>query len=265
MKINNGPEYVDYAEYYDLDHDTQVDVAFYLDFARQCGSPILELACGTGRLVIPLAEAGFEVYGVDLSENMLAVCRHKVEERHLADRVYLALANMASFDLPRKDFALAYVPVRSFMHLFTQHDQLSCLQRVYAHLRPGGCFIVDVYAPDFALLAQQPNGPFVLRREFDLPNGHHVIRRDRFAKNDIVNQVQHYELQFKEYDAAGALVRERTVPMDTRYTFRYELQLLLERAGFEIVDIFRDYDKHPYDGTGEIIAVARRPQRGRSI
>lgn len=61
------------------------DVAFYLDYARQCGSPILELACGTGRILIPLAEAGFEMYGLDLSENMLTVCRRKVEEKGLAD------------------------------------------------------------------------------------------------------------------------------------------------------------------------------------
>jgi SAM-dependent methyltransferase len=253
-------EYVDYAEYYDFDHDTQVDVEFYLDYAHQCGSPILELACGTGRLVIPLAEAGFEMYGVDLSENMLAVCRRKVGAQHLADPVHLTLANMACFDLPCKAFALAYIPVRSFMHLFTPRDQLSCLQSVYRHLRPGGYFIIDVYAPDFRHLAKEPNGPWVVRREFDLPNGHHVMRRDRFVWNDIVYQIQHYELRFEEYDAAGALVRERTVPMDTRYTFRYELQMLLERVGFEMVDLFRDYDKNPYDGTGEIIAVTRRPQ-----
>ncbi|MCC7354107.1 MAG: class I SAM-dependent methyltransferase [Anaerolineae bacterium] len=253
------PEYVDYAEYYDSDHNSQVDVGFYLGFARQCGSPILELACGTGRLVIPLAEAGFKVYGVDLSESMLAVCRRKVEERHLADRVHLTLANMADFALSHQDFALAYIPVRSFMHLFTQRDQLSCLQRVHDHLRPGGYFIVDVYAPHFGILAQAPNGPFVVRREFNLPNGHHVIRKDRFVNNDIVNQIQHCELRFEEYDTTGVLVRERTVPMDTRYAFRYELQLLLGRVGFEVIDIFRDYAKNPYDGTGEIIAVARRP------
>ena len=75
-------------------------------------------------------------------------------------------------------------------------------------MRPGGCFVVDVYAPDFEL------------------------------------------------------VREPIAPMDTRYTFRYELLWLLERAGFEVVDVYRDYDRQPYDGTGEIITVARRPKPG---
>jgi hypothetical protein len=86
-----------------------------------------------------------------------------------------------------------------------------------------------------------------------------VVRSDRFVRNDRVMQVQHYEIRFQEYDAAGTLVRGRRLPLTTRYTFRYELQLLLERAGFEMVDLYRDYDKNPYDGTGEIIALARRP------
>jgi SAM-dependent methyltransferase len=250
--------YVDYAEYYDVDHDTQIDIAFYLEYARQWGSPVLELACGTGRVLIPLAEAGFEIYGIDLSENMLARCRHKVAERGLDDRSHLALADMAAFDLPRRDFALAYVPVRSFMHLHAQEEQLACLRLTYEHLRPGGVFIVDVYAPDYRLLAQEPDRPFSLRRESALPNGGRLVRSDRFVRNDRVAQVQHYEIRFQEYDRGGALARERTLPLSTRYTFRYELQLLLERAGFEMVDVYRDYDKNPYDGTGEIIAVARR-------
>lgn len=109
-------------------------------------------------------------------------------------------------------------------------------------------------------MAMEPDGQFILRKEFDLPNGHHVIRKDRFVKNDKVNQIQHWELKFEEYDCTGMLVRERVVPMDTRYIFRYELQLLLERVGFEIADIFRDYDKNAFDGTGEIIMVAKRPE-----
>jgi SAM-dependent methyltransferase len=252
-------EYVDFAEYYDFDHAIAFDVEFYLDFAHHYGSPILELGCGTGRLVIPLAEAGFEVYGIDLSENMLAVCQRKVHEQRLADRVHLTLADMARFDLPRKGFALAYVALRSFMHLLTQDDQLACLRSVYQHLLPGGYFIVDVIAPDFEALAQKPGGPFVVRREFNLPNGHHVVRKDRLVEHDIVHQTRRFEFRFEEFDTAGTLVRERIVPLYTRYTFRYELQLLLERAGLAIVDVFRDYEKNAYDGTGEIIAVTQRP------
>lgn len=250
-------KYVDFAEYYDFDHDITLDVGFYLDFAREYGSPVLELACGTGRLLVPLAEAGFEVHGIDLSENMLALCRQKISERHLDGRVHLTLANMTQFDLVRKDFALVFIALRSFMHLLTQADQLACLQQVRRHLRPGGYFIVSVIAPDFDRLAQKPDDAFIIRREFDLPNGHHVIRKDRLVGHDVVNQTRQIEFKFEEFDAGGTLVRERVVPLHTRYTFFQELLLLLERAGFTVVDVFRDYERNTYDGTGEIIALTR--------
>jgi SAM-dependent methyltransferase len=251
--------YVDYAEYYDVDHVTGIDIPFYLEYAKQYGSPVLELACGTGRVLIPVAEAGYEIYGLDLSQKMLDRCRQKVVERGLGEQVHLYLADMAQFELPRADFSLAYIPVRSFMHLDTQAEQRACMARAYAHLRPGGLFIVDVYAPSYRHLAQEPDQPFFLRRESRLPNSHTLKRWDRFVRNDPVLQIQHTELRFDEYDAEGALVRQRTLPLTTRYTFRWEMQLLLECAGFELLDVYRDYDRTPFDGSGEIIAVARRP------
>jgi SAM-dependent methyltransferase len=196
-------DYVDFAEYYDEDHAITFDVNFFLEYARGCQPPILELACGTGRLLIPLAEAGLEVYGFDLSENMLARCRQKVAQRHLENRVRLSLGDMASFELPRRDFGLAFAGLRSFMHLLTRRAQRACLERVYRHLRPGGTFIVDVIAPDPERLKLVPVGEFVVRREFDLPNGHRVIRKDRLAAHDVENQVRRFEFVFEEYDRAG--------------------------------------------------------------
>ena len=73
-------QYADYAEFYDLGAGGLDDVPFYLEYARQCGGPILELACGTGRILIPIAEAGYEIYGVDLSVNMLDRCKQRVAE-----------------------------------------------------------------------------------------------------------------------------------------------------------------------------------------
>lgn len=252
-------EYVEYPEYYDWDHVLAEDIPFYLEYARQSGSPVLELACGTGRALLPLAEAGFSVFGIDVSEGMLRVCASKVTERRAPGRVTITRASMTDFELAVKDFALAFVAARSFMHLPTQAHQTACLRRAFDHLRRGGLFIVDVYAPSFAKLASPPDDGFKVRKEFDLPNGHHVVRKDRFVRNDVVNQVSETEILFEEYDGSGRLVRSRMLPMDTRYTFRFELQLLLERAGFEIVDLFGGYDGRPYDGAGEIIFVARKP------
>lgn len=85
-------EYTPYARYYDLAHDTQKDVSFYLNYAKQSGGPVLELACGTGRLVVPLAKAGYMVHGVDLSEQMLSVQMHLIPKAELIDNALVLMA-----------------------------------------------------------------------------------------------------------------------------------------------------------------------------
>jgi SAM-dependent methyltransferase len=251
-------EYTPYARYYDHAHCTQADVPFYLHYAEQCGGPILELACGTGRVVVPVAQTGYEVTGLDLYEEMLALCSAQVRERGLSDRVTLIQGDMSSFDLPRKDFALAYIPLRSFSHLFTQQDQIGCLRCAADHLRLGGTFIVATFAPHFPVLARQSPSNDIKRREFTMPDGNPVVQWERFIKNDLANQVLHFRFRFEERDGAGEIVNTVEAPMNMRYTFCYELQLLFEKAGFEVTDVFRDYERRPFDGTGEIIMVGRK-------
>lgn len=247
----------DYSEYYDFDHDVTIDLDFYLGLARQSGSPILELASGTGRVTLPLAKAGFEVYGLDISENMLEVCRTKVRTEGMENIVHLIQADMSQFDLPHKNFKLVLIALRSFMLLLSPQEQRSCLNSVYKHMQPGGIFTLNSIAPDLERLSQEP-APFALQKEFDLLNGNHVLRKSRLVEHDFIRQVRQFEFKFEEYDQSGMLVRERIVPLYTRYTFRYEMQYLVERAGFEVLQVFRDYDRNHYDGTGEMIVVAQK-------
>lgn len=258
MTQNKIPEYLDYSEYYDFAHNQKDDIPFYLDYARECGSPILELACGTGRLIIPVAEAGYSVTGIDFSANMLSICKERVNQHGLSERVSLVEANMTNFDLPEKQFSLAYVPLRSFTHLFTQEEQLSCLHTTYTHLRPGGLFIVALFVPRFTILGQEQESPFRPLREFNLPNGNHVVQSQRFVMNDRVNQIVYFEFKFEETDSSGNAVSEKIAPMIMHYTWRYELQLLMERAGFEVTDVFQDYEKNPFSGKYELIMVGKK-------
>jgi len=253
-------KYVDYAEYYDCDvGNLNMDIPFFHEYAETMGDPILELACGTGRVLIPLAEAGFTIHGLDLSKNMLNIAEKKVKEKKLADKVTLTHADMADYDLPVKEFSMAFIAFRSFMHLFTQKEQLSCLECTFKHMKPGGLLIIDLYAPRYSKLAQPPDDDFKFRREYHLPNGNHVIHKRRWRGTDTVNQINTEEILFEEYSPDGELVRTRQVPLQTRYTFRYELQLLLEKTGYQLKTIYRHYLKNPYNGTGEIIAVAHKP------
>jgi ubiquinone/menaquinone biosynthesis C-methylase UbiE len=253
------PEYVDYAEYYDSDIAFPDDIPFYLGYANRTGSPVLELACGTGRILLPLAEAGHTVHGIDISENMLAIAREKVAQAGPAERISLTHANMADFDLPKKSFALIFVAFRSFMHLLTQEDQQACLSRVWSHLRPGGLFIVDVFSPNLSILASPCDPEYKVEKEYGLPNGHRVVRKHRFVKKDFINQINEVEFLFEEYGQSEQIARQRVVPIRMRYSFRYELQLLLDKAGFEIESLFGYFDKRAYDGKDEIIFVAAKP------
>ncbi len=255
-----GEGYVEYSEYYDSDTNSIHDLPFYLEYASLHGSPILELACGTGRLLVPMAEAGHIVHGIDISEGMLGRCREKVSERGLDGRVVLTKADMADFYLPEKSYAMIFVAFRSFMHLFSQADQLACLRCVHGHLKQGGVLIVDVYAPLFHLLVHEKDEEFVLRREFDLPNGNRGKRFDRFLRGDVANQLQRSELRFEEISPSGETIKQTVVPLTTRYTFPFEMRLLMEKAGFEVVAMYRDYGRSPYDGTGEMIVVASKQQ-----
>ena len=257
--MDDSRKYIDYAEYYDHDiGNVTIDIPFFLEYANQTGSPILELACGTGRVLIPLAEAGFTIHGLDISENMLKIAAEKVEDKKLSNLVTLTEGDMANYDLPVKDFSMAFITFRSFMHLFTQEDQLSCLKCTYEHLKPGGLLIIDVYSPRFSKMAQPIAEDFSVHKEYVLPNGNRVVNKRRWGGTDLVNQVNTEELLFEEYGSDGLLVRERLVPLQTRYTFRYELQLLFEKAGYRVLSVFKDFEKNHYDGVGEIIIVAQK-------
>ena len=251
------PEYVDYAEYYDQSHIITKDIQFYLEYAKQTGGPVLELACGTGRVLIPIADAGIRIHGLDLSVNMLKIAEKKISERCLNNLATLSLGNMADFDLAEKNFSMAFIAVRSFMHLFTQREQLQCLKCIHEHLRKDGLLLMDLYSPNFVSMARYPEKVFTFRKEFWLPNGNKVIEKRRFLGVDTLNQIFMDEILFEEY-VDETQVRVRQVPLYTRFTFHYELELLLSASGFSVQEIFRDYDKAPYDGTGEIIVVVKK-------
>ena len=252
-------EYMDYAEYYDYDTKLIEDIPFYMKYAGQTGSPILELGCGTGRLLLPLAKSGYTIHGIDSSEKMIAVAKQKIEQTDLCERISITNANMIDFDLGEKSFALAIMAYRTFMYLLTQEEQIKCLSCVIQHLRPGGLLIIDVYSPVLSFLALPCEAEFKGYKEYTLPNGNRVIRKDRFIEKDFLNQINRSEMLFEEYNEKGTLVQSKVVPITMRYSFRFELQLLLKNVGFEIVSLFGDYDERSYGGTGEIIFVAKKP------
>jgi ubiquinone/menaquinone biosynthesis C-methylase UbiE len=240
------------ARFYDVEHaDLTADVVFYLHFARQAGGPVLEVGCGTGRLLFPLVEAGIEVTGVDCSPAMLALARRK-----LADRAQLIEGDMRTLALPGR-YALIIVSINTFMHLLTTADQLAALTNLARHLAPAGRLIVDLPAGD-ELVHQDPDARLTLEQTFfDPDTGHRVIKLVA-SRVDWARQRQEVTYVYDELLEDGE-VRRTVVPMTLRHVFRYELVLLLEKAGYSLEALYGDYDLSPYgEGGPRMIAVARR-------
>ena len=258
----SSADFYDAAFYDHVDlYQHRPDIAFYTALATEHGGPVLELGCGTGRVLLPTARAGVEITGLDLSDGMLAVCRSKLAEEapDVQDRVRLTRGDMRSFDLGRR-FSLVTIPFRPFQHLLTVEDQMDCLACAHRHLEPGGVLALDVFNPSLQRLVD----PKYLEESdadlpFVLPDGRSVVRRDRNASVDLTHQAIHVEFIYNVTHPDGR--QERLVdafPM--RYFFRYEGEHLLVRSGYRVEAVYGDFDRSPVgaEAAGELVFVARR-------
>ncbi len=240
------------------------DIDFYVEAAASAPGPVLEVGCGTGRVLIPSARAGARMVGLDVSPAMLAVCQAKLHEETEAVRsaVQLVQADMRKFALSTR-FALATVPFRPFQHLLTTEDQLSCLAMIHEHLVDGGRLVLDVFNPSLDALVNRPEGKeFGDEPEFDMPDGRRVVRTHKIVAHDRFNQVNHIELIYYVTHPDGR--EERVVDAFTmRYFFRFEMEHLLARSGFEVEEVYGGFDRSAYGSQypGELVFVARRKTR----
>ena len=247
-----------YARFYDLDFgEADADLFMYQQFASRCGSPILELGCGTGRVLLPLARQGYQITGVDLSLPMLEVARSKVAAEDLSGQVTLSRQDMRELELDDR-FNMAFAAINSFMHLLSTGDQLAALARIRTHLNPGGLLILDLFNPDLSRLLEA-RGQVGLAKVITDPDTGHRLMRFHSDKVDLGEQTIHVTFVMDELDSEGN-VQRTLFPFSIRYLFRFELELLLRHAGFEIEAIYGTYDLDEFDGDSpKMIAVARRP------
>lgn len=247
-----------YARFYDLDlGEADADLTMIQQFAARCGSPILELACGTGRVLLPLARQGYQITGVDISPAMLELARGKLAAEHLAERVTLVEQDMRKLELEGR-FNLVLIAVNSFMHIPSTNDQLKTLYHIRRHLTPSGLLLLDLFNPDLSRLLDM-HGQMALDKVMVDPDTGHRLMRFHADKADLGQQTIDVTFVVDDISVEGH-VRRTLFPFTMRYLFRYELELLLRHAGFEIEAIYGSYDLDEYTGESEkMIAVARRP------
>jgi SAM-dependent methyltransferase len=237
------------------------DIEFYLDYARRCGAPILDLGGGTGRVAWPLAEAGFEVTSIDLSAPMLAMSENKREFASPAaqTRVNLVNADVREFALPTH-FGLAIAPGRTFQLLLTPDDQRAALATIRGHLRPGGVLILELFDPLLDLCAPFDGVPSSADRgTVVLPGSEHqvarrVVRRTTEPLQQLLTEVW----EFTELDHEGRALRTEQEMLQMRWTYRYEMRYLLEVSGFDVEAEYSDFRRSPPRYGAEQVWVARR-------
>lgn len=248
------------ADYYDSSPivvSRRQDVAFYVGAARKYGDPVLELGCGTGRVTMAIAEAGYRIVGLDISEKMLERAAEKRNglRREARERVHLVQDDMTQFDL-KETFRTIVIPFRPFQHLLETEQQIHCLNCARKHLAAGGRLIVDFFQTD----PERMHDPMFLNEtaltEYELPGGRHVALSERVAAFHRGQQRNDVEMIFRVTHADGK--KERLVmAWALRYFFRYEVEHLLARCGLRVEALYGNFDGTPLgDISPEMIFVA---------
>lgn len=232
------------AEYYDAEYAhyriLEEDVPFFMGQLPRRRQSILELAVGTARAAIPLAQAGHRVLGIDYAPEMLDIARRKCVGVGLrASQLALVEADAFTLDLGEK-FDWVCVFFNTFLVFTTLEQQDAVLQKVLAHLKPRGRFWLDIFQPDLKMLSEAHRtdlDPTV----FYVPQLERTVLRTTEIERGDEPQLQHVTFHYSWFGPHGEEHRERT-RFDLTYMFPRELQLLLERNGLKIEALYGNYD-----------------------
>jgi SAM-dependent methyltransferase len=252
------------AKYYDSAYAAMglVDAPFYVDLAKETGGPVLEIGCGTGRVLLATARAGIKIHGVDNSAPMLAVLRERIahESATVQKNITLHAGDMRDFRLNRT-FALVTIPFRPMQQLFTVRDQLAALTSAAAHVAEGGTLAFDVFYPKNDV-SKVRIGEERLEAEWSPASDPEMVIR-RYVRTESVDKIaQNYALTFffRTY-RNGQMIAEETDTLKMSYYTYPHLQALFLLAGLETVAEYGSFAKTPLDNTAEEMIFLLRPKR----
>jgi SAM-dependent methyltransferase len=245
------------ARLYDL-FPFQADVPFYLELAAAQGGHVLELASGSGRVLIPLAQAGHRVVGLDSSTHMLELADEKLRAAgpEVVSRAELVQGDMRKLALGRR-FDLAVIAVKSFAYLPDRGDQQRVLAGVAAHLRPGGVLAMDLQHPSPAWLLRPPGSLHQDLVQHVPERGVTLARTETVVSTDLATQIRVIRSAY-EIVADDGTITKRFVEWLYRFTYRFEVELLLEQAGFEVEAIYGGYERESFVSDSPLMLVVAR-------
>ena len=247
------PSTFDDGDVYDLvGNSVAYGLDFYITLAREANGPVLDVACGTGRILLPCLQAEVDIEGLDLFEPMLETLRAKAAALCLSPRLHQF--DMGDFSLPRR-FALVMIPFNAFIHNMTQAAQISCLRCCREHLLAGGKLVFDTFFPSMEIIGA-PENTRVLEGEIPHPKSGLPMRMYDTRTFDRVAQEQHSINEIELLGADGNVQTTHRSEVRGRYIFKHEMELLLRVAGFARWEIYGDFDRRPLTQENDAMIVA---------
>ena len=246
-----------WADVYDSVHTLAEDIPFWVEEAQASGGPVLELACGTGRVAIPIAQAGVPVVGLDNSSAMLKVARAKARRLKLGtDLLRFVRGDMRDFSLGGRRFPLVIIPFRSFQALLSVADQHQALAAIREYLERSGRLIFSLFVPDLGHLARDPAVAVYDHEHMDPATGHRLLVWHQ-NQYDTFNQVMDARTVIEEVDEHGDMLRRTYRDYQLRYLHRFEVQHLLAVCGYQVMDVYGSFERDPLDESStEMVWVA---------
>lgn len=232
------------------------DVAFYLEIASATVGRILDLGCGTGRVLIPLLESGFEVVGLEYSPQMLALCRARLARRDL--EAELVRGDMRDFELGESRFGAIMIPGFSAQLLLDDADLIACLARCREHLLPGGRLVVPCYQPWEMIWDSEDEQFLEERRRKPANDAGEIWVAYQGWKLDRLKQRLLLTNRIERQAADGSTLQSEEKGMTLRWDSPHEMLSLFGKAGFGDVELFGDFTFEPPEADSEsIVYVAR--------
>lgn len=253
-----------HAKFYDAtDGKLTKDVEFYVRAALASAGPVLELGCGTGRILLPTASAGVHIVGLDSSPAMLASCANKLRAMHndIQQHIQLECADMTTFERAEK-FGLVSIPHRSFQHLLSSDDQRTALARIRARMSDKARLVFNIFDPMPEMIAAcSGHLSGIVRKvgaDFTHPqNGNRMVQLDSTVY-EPATQLITIERFYDEFNHAGERINRHGTVFQLRFTYRFEMQYLLALCGFKVEALYGGFEQEPFRAGGEQVWVATK-------
>lgn len=245
-----------YAPWYDQQNEMD-DLDFYLQAIEEFGGPVLEPGCGTGRLLIPIAREGFEIYGIDTSGEMRQIAQQKVTRESLTvqENIHISYGDMREYQFPQR-FKTIFFACNTFQHLLTNAEQDQALQCAHRHLDEEGRLLIQ--ATQVKFFEVEPDVIYYRGREKHLKQEIDVSYSYNY---ELDKQIQHLHLLMDIIEDDLSLKRQK-VTVSLRYFFPPELERMLSANGFELEELYGDFYRNPLTAESTwMIVQARKKKR----